>query len=213
VFLLVGCTSTTSVLPVRLSSLFDAKGPPPIRFTVDARLATELAPDAKILEGLDDDVRPLVDRVEFLGYYAGKDSVERFAVINDVVAVRQVVTIPELIVAEPGELGRTGRVSATPVGSSSSAVVELLGTPAAYRRDEAGSELFHFDEGEDLILAFAIEQKVWSVFTLRIDPSLDAAYRDDFASIIMEAFVGAGAGLDLGPSRKHVMHMLRAERR
>jgi len=212
VYLLVGCASTTPVLPARLSSLVSAKGPPPIRFTVDARLATRLAPDARILDGLDEDVRDLVDRVEFVGWYASARTVERYSVINEVVVSRRTVEIPELSVAEPGELGREGRSVPVRAGMTSAAMVESFGTPASYRQD-GDRELLQFDAGDDLLIAVATGQKVWSVFTLRISPDLETSYREDFATIIMDAFVRAGDGLDLGSSRKHVMHMLRAGER
>jgi len=206
---ITACASTSQVLPEPLSKLIAVKGPPPIRFTVDARLADRLAPDAKILEGLDADVRALVDRVEFVAWYASERSVERFAVINDVVVSRAIVEIPELAVAEPGELGREGRAATFPVGRTSAAMVESLGTPAAYQQGEGGERL-QFDAGDDVVIAFATEQRVWSVFVLRISPELDPAYRADFANIILEAVVSAGSGLDLGANREHVMHMLRA---
>jgi len=206
---LTACASTTPVLPIPLSKLIAVKGPPPIRFTVDARLADRLAPDAKILEALDADVRALVDRVEFVAWYASERSVERFAVINGVVVSTAVVEIPELAVAEPGELGGQGRERSLPVDLTSAAMVESLGTPAAYQRAE-GDERLQFDAGDDVVIAFATEQKVWSVSVLRISAELDPAYRADFANIIMDAVVSEGRGLDLGPNREHVMHMLRA---
>ena len=208
----IGRDSEHPPFPHDVAQLISTLGPPPIRFAIDARLADELLDKENVLRELPDDIRVLVEHVEFLGYYAGPETIARFSAMNDVVVSRTLVALPVLTVAEEGELGSEGRRVALDVGGSSAEIVELLGTPNEYRRSDEKEVMTFASEG-DLVIAFASEGRVWSIFTLRIAQDLEPNYRDDLATTIMDAFVNSGGGFDLGRNREHVMHMLRAGER